>query len=62
MFNTNFLSLLSANLTCNMFKCLCCRGSILEERKCTKTSIVQINPLSPSIHKQILQTDLHTFP
>ena len=21
-----------------------------------------INPLSPSIHKQILQTDLHTFP
>ena len=20
------------------------------------------NPLSPSIHKQILQTDLHTFP
>ena len=22
----------------------------------------QVNPLSPSIHTQILQTDLHTFP
>ena len=25
-------------------------------------SLVNINPLSPSIHIQILQTDLHTFP
>ena len=23
---------------------------------------ININPLSPSIHIQILQTDLHTFP
>ena len=23
---------------------------------------IEINPLSPSIHIQILQTDLHTFP
>ena len=27
-----------------------------------KSSLVSLNPLSPGIHIQILQTDLHTFP
>ena len=27
-----------------------------------ETQSVSVNPLGPNIHKQILQTDLHTFP
>ena len=27
-----------------------------------QTNCVWVNPLSPNIHLQILQTDLHTFP
>ena len=29
---------------------------------CTQTNTQGLNPLSPNIHTQILQTDLHTFP
>ena len=43
MLNTNFLSLLSANLTCNMFKCLCCRGSILRKEMHKKLQHNSVN-------------------
>ena len=46
---------------------LCCCGYFTASlhRCCSfnpSVSLVNINPLSPSIHIQILQTDLHTFP
>ena len=37
------------------------RGFELLRFDCTKVP-KSLNPLSPSIHIQILQTDLHTFP
>ena len=43
-------------------KCVACQNSVVRFWMASFSFFTLLNPLSPNIHIQILQTDLHTFP